>query len=333
MFVRSENYQEAINSVLATTGELFVAVAFWGRGAEQLFSASAARRLKIVCNLRSGATNPDTIEALRRYKNIQLRQHDRLHAKVMVSDSGAVIGSANLSCNGLNLEGEEVQGWEEAGFFTREAEHIAETKQWFDTMWRESQAVTPDDLDAARRLWTQRRGSRKTNLSTKRSGQPVIIGGMTRRELRDRPIYLAISRYRASEEAEAALRQKIIELKDQAATSSSDRNIMAYENWSSLPKETWLIDLYYGPRGAFHCGGVFMRVFDHRFKYSDGRGGRLQVCRRERSILGLPIRSQELDRLSQRLRPAISGIWNSGRAKGGESAKIISLSEALDITG
>src|SRR5262245_45086497 len=126
MFIRSKNYQDAINSVLATTGELFVAVAFWGRGAEQLFSASAARLLKIVCNLRSGATNPKTIEALRRYKNIQPRQHDRLHAKVMVSDNGAVIGSANLSCNGLNLEGEEVEGWEEAGFFTREAEHIAE---------------------------------------------------------------------------------------------------------------------------------------------------------------------------------------------------------------
>lgn len=110
MFVTSADYENAVASIAEEKGELLVAVAFWGRGAESIVHRRRGKPVKIICNLTSGGTNPATIETLQGIDKVILKQCDRLHAKVIVGSKTAVVGSANFSCNGLNLEGEESEG-------------------------------------------------------------------------------------------------------------------------------------------------------------------------------------------------------------------------------
>lgn len=82
-------------------------MAFWGKGAESLIFPRPPH-LQIVCNLKSGATNPKVIESIPR---AFVRQHDALHAKVYIGDDTAIICSANASANGLGFEGREQDLW------------------------------------------------------------------------------------------------------------------------------------------------------------------------------------------------------------------------------
>ena len=82
----------------------YCAVAFWGRGAEELTRGIGHDNVKIICNLKSGGTNPYVIEVLQ-HQNV--RQNDLLHAKVYLGDNAAIVCSANASANGLGFEGRE----------------------------------------------------------------------------------------------------------------------------------------------------------------------------------------------------------------------------------
>lgn len=129
MFISSSEYEKALRTVVEESSEISVAVAFWGQGAELLLRAEPPRKMNLICNLRSGATNPETIAILCETDGVNVRQHDRLHAKVILSQSSMLIGSANLSSNGINLEGEEINGWEEAGILSQDAAQISAAKK------------------------------------------------------------------------------------------------------------------------------------------------------------------------------------------------------------
>jgi len=64
MFVHSAEYKKAVEAIAAEDGELLLAVAFWGRGAEALLTGRKGQPTRAICSLKSGATNPETVEAL-----------------------------------------------------------------------------------------------------------------------------------------------------------------------------------------------------------------------------------------------------------------------------
>jgi hypothetical protein len=135
------------------------AVAFWGRGSSNLFS-SELKAVRVICNLASGATNPYELEKFIKRPSFQVRQCDRLHAKVYIGDMKAVVTSANASGNGLGLEGTEQDGWVEAGFVVDE---IAPIREWFDCLWADAQLVreiSDRDMAQARDAWRMRRVGR-----------------------------------------------------------------------------------------------------------------------------------------------------------------------------
>ncbi|MFZ3184307.1 MAG: phospholipase D family protein, partial [Pseudomonas sp.] len=115
MFLSEDAYLANVKSLLAESTAVDIAVAFWGRGAEPLIPQKG-KKLRILCNLGMGGTNPEVISTLRTYPSVEIKNLDRLHAKVMIGDQQAIIGSANCSANGLNFEGEELAGWHEAGY-------------------------------------------------------------------------------------------------------------------------------------------------------------------------------------------------------------------------
>ena len=127
------------------------AVAFWGKGAGDLFGPSKGRTIRIVCNLKMGGTNPDVIETIVK-TGATVLQNDRLHAKVYIGDKSAVVTSANASINGLGLEGDELAGWIEVGVEVPAQDVLP----WFERIWKESRPISPEDIENARRLFRER---------------------------------------------------------------------------------------------------------------------------------------------------------------------------------
>lgn len=320
-----------VTSISEEDGEILAAVAFWGRGADSIIKPRLGQAVKLICNLASGATNPDVIDALRSKKGILLRQHDRLHAKVIVGGRRALVGSANLSSNGLNLEGSEISGWEEAGLVTIDPKQIGTIKEWFTAMWAESRPITDAAVEDARRKWKERRATRVKNGSPdSRSG--FLLDKLDREELADRRIYLTIYGDWISDEAKRAYGRYEEKLTGQRASKSAKLPPM-YENWPELPKEAQLIDLYYGPRGALRCFGVFTRTHDVKFSYRDGSKGHLAVCRRDDQIMGYQFGTKESARFAEDLRPYIEKIWNSDLAVGDDGGKYVHLADVAKIRG
>ena len=186
------SYEEVVASIAQEDGELIVAVAFWGRGAESTVYPRLSGSVKMICNLKSGATNPATIQALHDRKGIVMKQHDRLHAKVVIGSKTAVVGSANFSSNGLNLEGEESEGWEEAGLVTNRLADVDQIRNWFQVMWDNARQIDDRDIEEAKAKWKERGASRILMNSNTSCG--FALDNLTRAELSDRRIFVVISR-------------------------------------------------------------------------------------------------------------------------------------------
>lgn len=134
-----------------------IAVAFWGQGAQDIIEASA-NQYQIICNLKSGGTNPDVVRSVAAQANVSILQLDTLHAKVLISDNGALVSSANFSTNGLALEGFNSQTWEEAGVsLPGSAVERSAIIDWFEQLWDRARSISESDLEAAGRAWAQRR--------------------------------------------------------------------------------------------------------------------------------------------------------------------------------
>lgn len=331
MFVASKDYESALRSVLAEPGEFCVAVAFWGRGADEFLLSEHPRQMKLICNLQSGATNPDTIVALLKNKGVTVKQHDRLHAKVIIGPSSALVGSANLSSNGLNLEGEEITGWEEAGILTQDITQMAAVKNWFAAIWDASRSISKKDLEYARTRWGQRRATRITSPQVKKAGSCFSIQDIDRADLRDREVYLVIYRDSLSDEAKAAFRRKQKETTGHTAKPRKYSPI--YEDWDAIPENAELIDLYYDPCGKLKIYGIFKRTSSFDFKRHNGKTGQIVVCGEKRSLLGKHFAPKEAKMLCKFLQPHIAAIWSSEKGGSRSDCKIIALADALDICG
>ena len=127
---------------------VYLGVAFWGDGAEQVLIPS--KRFRLVCNLSSGGTNPAVIERLSEQSGVEVRQRPKLHAKVVVTESGALVSSANVSSLGLALAN-STSGWIEAGLeLPASNPAYADVRRWAEAIWASAGEVTPELLDAAR---------------------------------------------------------------------------------------------------------------------------------------------------------------------------------------
>ncbi len=72
------------------------------------------------------------LSALHHYKDI--------HAKVIVADDKAFIGSSNLTNKGIT-------GRVEMGVLIEEKEQVDELQKWFSDLWAESESINPQDLE------------------------------------------------------------------------------------------------------------------------------------------------------------------------------------------
>ncbi|MER0171666.1 MAG: hypothetical protein DU489_13900 [Nitrosomonas sp.] len=329
MFIDSNKYEAAVRELLSGKGKKYLAVAFWGKGAEALLSEYFNHEVKIICNLTSGGTNPEVIKHIR--KNIpnihDVRQLDNLHAKVLIGEDSAIIGSANLSSNGLCLEGSELQGWEEAGYRVSDPEQLKKISEWYSRMWNASSSISNEDIEASRQKWKQRRGLRPTN--TTQTGRSFSLTSFSPKEMEDREIYIVIYREDISDEARLAYQNYERNLTKKSTLQKSNIPPI-YEDWPQLPKSAQLIDIFYGKRGGISCHGVYTRIHEMKFKHKDGSKGHLCICRKDLQIMGLSFNTTEMASFAKALKPHIETIWGSPYAIG-DTGKYISYANALRI--
>ncbi|RWN11445.1 MAG: hypothetical protein EOR94_27485 [Mesorhizobium sp.] len=156
-FIFGAKLQAAIGSILKEE-DFICAVAFWGNGASsRLGKRSPQGKLpRIICNLTSGGTNPYEVEKLigndlGAYG--QVKQSNTLHAKVFLASDRAVVGSANVSTNGLGIEGGTPAKWIEAGVLVTDKGQLGQISAWLETEWEGAAIIDRNDLLRAREAW------------------------------------------------------------------------------------------------------------------------------------------------------------------------------------
>jgi hypothetical protein len=229
-------------------------VAFWGTGALDLFCDVPKKRrkkIRIVCNLTMGGTNPRIIEDFRK-KGFLVKHNPHLHSKVYWTDKGVVVGSANASANGLSLEGIDQRGWLEAAFFTNRPSEIDTVGKYVGEIWAKSDQITSIDLKKAWKSWRDRRPP------------PPPCSGMTfvdalqRGRFTDKQQRIHISidvvpftgkqrRYIDTQAGE--LQEQLVELKG--------RRVDAWMEWRDIPRKEYIVDFFLGPRGGLGFDGVW----------------------------------------------------------------------------
>ncbi len=129
------------------------AVAFWGRGAEELLPSAQGQAPRVICNVTLGGTNPSTLQKLSSIHGDQLRHHVNLHAKVYISDKGLVVGSANASDNGIGLTGAKAALVEAGSFYEANTGPWRDALDWFNLAFASSPVVDEKAIAIASRTW------------------------------------------------------------------------------------------------------------------------------------------------------------------------------------
>ena len=292
MFISSASYKTEVQALIARHPRLRLAVAFWGRGSDELITGEPNSRFQIICNLTSGGTNPDPIRALTKTKNVEIRTLSTLHAKVICGDNEAIVGSANLSTNGLNNESDENPGWEEAGIKTDVAAECALIDSWFLAQWEKAKSVTEIDLELAQIQWNARRSARPMISEDKGLfSQPVSA-------LRDRPVYLAFYEEDASSQAETEFADVV-----KSQREHIPKGLDFFEGADHFPLNASIISIYYGKRGAIHIDGPYLRIpqLDRPLRGADGGSSTLNIVVKQSKVLGNTFDSLARDTLRKRI--------------------------------
>lgn len=257
MFIAGTQNTNELKKLISSSNKLDLAVAFLGKEAETLL-AEVRDGGRLICNLESGATNPSVIRALIELGKFEIKSNSKLHAKVYLSDSTGIVGSANLSSNGLGYEAEEAIGWHEASYLTSKKEDISNISQWFYDLWisNECKKITEDDLQKATAIWKNRNNKffRLAKAKILNNSKSASIFDLLRdkpEHLEGMPIYIVITRDEMSDKAIS----RLSEIQEEKIHVDM---IDAYEDWNELPPASYFISFYCGPRGRnFEYHGIF----------------------------------------------------------------------------
>jgi len=332
MFLTSQNYLQEFKSLLQTGGHISLAVAFWGQGAQEVLDdAGGGGSLRLLCNLGGGGTNPRVIRDLLGLGSdrpgLEVLTLDTLHAKVAIGDQTTIVGSANISANGLGFEGPECVGWQEAGLLVSDNSLRLQMQAWFDDLWKQGEKITEEKLKAAENVWLKNRGSRPLAV-TKLIEAPAA-------SLKNRGIHLAIFRLDASEQAlvEASLANKEAQRSDSPEIRNARLDF--FEDWPDdsnepLPKDAPIIAMRYGPTRRVTRLAPWARVpqLDRKFASSDtGNDISLVMLGKLDIVAGMSLSAEDSKVFAKRLKPWIDEIYYG---QDPESARCLPLDDFLE---
>ena len=149
------NYLEKIKWLLGQDhGKVLrIAVSYWGNGVSSVSNTNLMEligqiknsEVRVICDLGHPACRVQPIETLLDHK-VVLRTLDGLHAKVLLTQSGVIIGSANMSRAALerNDSNDSNKSNFEAGILSESNDLIRQTEVWFDSLWKSNSCIQID---------------------------------------------------------------------------------------------------------------------------------------------------------------------------------------------
>ena len=273
-FLAQDTTIDVVRKGVASSKRAVLAVAFWGSGALRemgLDAEALSKRVRVICNLVHGGTNPSEIESLIE-AGFEVAQCDRLHAKIYLFDDHAVVGSSNASANGLSFQGSELTGWLEANIMVRDEETLSSLAHWVENL--PTRPIGPVDLSAAKEAWARRRASTIMGASSAKSVLDLMITG--RNYLEGRGIYVAVYSTAMDKEGERGL----VNAQEELAIE-----VDGFQSWPELPQDGTLICFWRGPRGGITFDGYKKRVPELRDRRLQNSS--LQLCLPTEAPLGL----------------------------------------------
>lgn len=221
--------------MLANSDTATLAVAFWGTGAiAKLGLDKPWKSLRIVCNLDSGACNPDEIERLISLQGVEVRTDWRLHGKVYLTPDNLVMGSSNASSNGLVVEGAKIAGWAEANVQSYDPNLIKHLSDWCEQRFLQAVQISPSQLALAKIAWSARKAS-------------APVGGHLTSDLLElvkrQPNHHAFKNIKVVQWAKSESHHAEKVFTKALSTDGSLRRTEFYEGWSNeMAIDDWLID-------------------------------------------------------------------------------------------
>jgi hypothetical protein len=317
MFIVGDRYKATIQKLLATSKSADLAIAFIGRDAERLLPKD--KRIRLICNLESGATHPGTIRALRdEWSNVTVKSLNNVHAKVAICDGVVLAGSANLSSNGLGLEPEELAFWHEAALESRQAAAIKDARDWFEELWK-YHAHPIDDLmlDAAEAA-QKRRSQARPHFHHGRFFDALMRDWAF---VKNRPIHLVVTRDESSAAASTAFKEWKAKQTRQFAKGAD-----CYEEWPEIPNATYLLEYSPGARGGIEYCGLWW-TGDPCIHYQ-WRKTTIQIVHERHSFLGLKLTKGEGGAFGQRIKRYLQQLLDAEEVN--NEGLAIPLHEALE---
>ena len=168
----------AIRAAIQGPGPLKIAVAYVTDDIQKLLGISLkGRDITLICDAWSGGCNPFVLRKLAKLKGVVLQELRGLHAKAIISDRAALVGSVNLSSSAL------VSGNIEALAVLRDPASVTAASAWFDSLLEGSKPLRPvleskEHFQALLDRWTaQHQGGgswRPTILEALEMGSPLL---------------------------------------------------------------------------------------------------------------------------------------------------------------
>jgi hypothetical protein len=160
-FIKSDDAKRELEILLSHAKRIRIAVAYWGQGVSERLGLLNLENcdIEVVCDLLSGACNPDELSMLRdTLGRSRVLKCPRLHAKVWIADGRCILGSSNASANGLAQQGLETDGLIEANVLIDDPPCVAAISHWYETTVRKAATeISEKDLQLARARWKERR--------------------------------------------------------------------------------------------------------------------------------------------------------------------------------
>ncbi len=252
LLTQNSQTKKQIGQIIKESTNIKFAVAFWGHGSSETIKMSKNKKVKIICNLESGATNPHEIIKIGKligFKNIKSVKN--LHAKVYLTENKLILGSSNFSSNGLSLEGAETNKLIEANVLIDNQLIIKQTNLWFDSLWKDAKEVDEKYCQKFISKWAKRRA-----ISDSQIIEPDFFkayqSGMYNEE--DVYIIIDIDGFTAAEEK---IGDKIAKETFSDDLFYKGKEISYWRGYKTVPRDKHIINYFFESNGKLIYYGIW----------------------------------------------------------------------------
>lgn len=244
--------KKQIEQIIKESAEIKLAVAFWGYGSSETIKKAKNKKVKIICNLESGATNPYEIIKIGKligFKNI--RSVKNLHAKVYLTDKKLILGSSNFSANGLSLEGDETNKLIEANVLIDSQLIIKQTSLWFDSLWKDAKVVDVKYCQKFIPKWAKRRV-----ISDGQNLEPDFFKAYEKGVYNDENIYIIVD-IGGFTPAEEKVGDKLAKETLGDDLFYKGKEISYWYNYKTVPRDKHIINYFFERNGKLIYYGIW----------------------------------------------------------------------------